>query len=463
MPLATPPGRPVRRALRSGVAVLTRQPLTLLALYGTAALFRAAQNVAQTSLVPLGEIDLHLRAAVLGGVFALGGGTSVAATVLLGRMAVARHVRRWTAVGLAVTAASLPILASAPSLGVLVAGACLLGAGGGLTVPSLSTLVGQHPGGSTSRRLAGLTLALSLSLTLGPLADAAVLDATGDSLRLTLLAFAVLPALGLPVLAASRRRAGATPHPGGRIPAASPASPSPADVPPAGPPPAGPWSVGPPPADPPATRPPPALHPAQGAPLPRSPWRRPGWRLATVAQLLYQVPFVAVVTFGVVTAERLYGLHLAGAQLGISAFFVVSLATRSALTAGVEIRRPRLAVGGIACLTVIGVTLLALGSGGAVLFVALGILGIPHGLVLPLALGLIAEETPPAELARANAAFSAWTSGVTVVAPAVLGALVALAGLRAMLLALLLPVLALAALVSASPAPPRPLRVGDPR
>ncbi|HET9071637.1 MAG TPA: MFS transporter [Acidimicrobiales bacterium] len=415
--------------LPSAVAALARRPTTLLALYGVAFLFRAAQNVAQTSLAPLGEADLHLRAAVLGGVIALSGGMSVAATVLLGRMAVARTVRRWMAVGLAVTAASFPVLASARSLGVLVAGACLLGAGGGLTMPSLSTLVGQHPGASAPRRLAGLAVALSVSLTLGPLADSALLHASGNSLPLTLLAFAALPALGIAVLPASRRRPGPAPPEPGIAGGGRPATAA-------------------------------AAAPAERAPLATSPWRRPGWRLATVAQLLYQVPFVAVISFGVIAAERLYGLHPDGAQLGISVFFVVSLATRVALTAGFELRRPKAAVGAIAALTVLGVGLLALGGSVPVLFVALAILGVPHGLVFPLALGLIAEETPPAELARANAAFSAWTSGVTVVLPAVLGGLVAVAGLRAMFLALLVPVLALGALVAAWPAPGHPVLAG---
>lgn len=425
---AAPGVRSARRVLPSAVAALARRPTTLLALYGVAFLFRAAQNVAQTSLAPLGEADLHLRAAVLGGVIALSGGMSVAATVLLGRMAVARTVRRWMAVGLAVTAASFPVLASARSLGVLVAGACLLGAGGGLTMPSLSTLVGQHPGPSAPRRLAGLAVALSVSLTLGPLADSALLHASGNSLPLTLLAFAALPALGIAVLPASRRRPDRAPREprtaGGGRPATA------------------------------------AAAPAERAPLATSPWGRPGWRLATVAQLLYQVPFVAVISFGVIAAERLYGLHPDGAQLGISVFFVVSLATRVALTAGFELRRPKAAVGAIAALTVLGVGLLALGGSVPVLFVALAMLGVPHGLVFPLALGLIAEETPPAKLARANAAFSAWTSGVTVVLPAVLGGLVAVAGLRAMFLALLVPVLALGALVAAWPAPGHPVLAG---
>lgn len=48
--------------------------------------------------------------------------------------------------------------------------------------------------------------------------------------------------------------------------------------------------------------------------------------MATAAQLLYRVPFVAVISFGVVAAEHLDGLPPATVEFGISAFFVVSLA-----------------------------------------------------------------------------------------------------------------------------------------
>ncbi len=456
----------------------------LLSLYAVAALFRAAQNVAQTSLDPIGEADLHLRAAAVGAVIALGGVAGVASTVLLGRRAVEATVRRWMMVGLALSAASYLVLASAGSGWLLAAAAVLLGAGGGLIMPSLSTLVGRNTASTAPRRLAGMTVALSLSLTLGPVLDSALIGASSGSVRTAVALFAALPVLGILVVAGGTRAARPRPAlPGAKRPAPvppplSPPPPGPPGlaVPAAAPPAPSASAPGPPAPGPPASGPPPLAAPAGAPPAPgppaapegarpgvaTSPWRRPGWRLATVGQLLYQVPFVAVVSFGVLAAGRLYGLQPAVAQLGISAFFAVSLAVRVALSAGwVTVRRPKRALLLVALFSVAGVALLGLGRSEATMFVALGVLGLPHGLVYPVALALIAEETPPERLAHANATFSAWTAAASVVLPLLLGGLVALGGFRVMFLALLVPVVALGGLVASWPAP-RPVPRGSP-
>ena len=405
---------------------------SLLALYAVAALFRSAQNVAQTSLAPIGEGDLHLHAAAVGGVLALGGVAGVASTVLLGRLAVESTVRRWMAVGLALSAVSYLVLALAGSPWLLAAAAVLLGAGGGLIMPSLSTLVGRNPAASAPRRLAGMTVALSASLTVGPVVDSALIGATSGSVRTAVALFAILPVVGI-LLVMTGRTPPATRPPAPRPPAGR-------TVPSAGTPPT-----------PAAPAPPLAI----GRPgLAASPWKRPGWRLATAGQLLYQVPFMAVISFGVVAAGHLYAMAPAAAQLGISAFFAVSLSVRVVLSTGwFTVRRPKRALLLVAGVSIVGVALLGLGRSEASMFVALALLGLPHGLVYPVALALIAEETPPERLAHANATFSAWTAAATVVLPLLLGGLAALGGFRVMFLALLVPVVALGVLVASWPAP----------
>lgn len=421
----------------------------LLGLYAVAALFRSAQNVAQTSLAPIGEGDLHLRAAAIGVVLALGGVAGVGSTVLLGRRAVETTVLRWMAVGLALTAGSYLVLAAAGSPWLLALAAVMLGAGGGLIMPSLTTLVGRNPTATAPRRLAGMTVALSASLTVGPVADSALIGATSGSVRAAVAIFAVLPVLGIVLVITGGTRparpAGSGPAPG------SPTGPTDARR---GPSPAGP--AAPIPAAP--TPAAPNLATTASRPvLAVSPWKRPGWRLATVGQLLYQVPFMAVIGFGVVAAGHLYGLAPAVAQLGISAFFAVSFSVRVVLSAGwVTIRRPKRALLLVAALSVAGVALLGLGRTEVSMFVALGLLGLPHGLVYPVALAIIAEETPPERLAHANATFSAFTAAATVVLPLVLGGLATLGGYRVMFLALLAPVVILAALVASWPAPRPP-------
>lgn len=401
-----------------------RPPASLLALYGIAMLFRAAQNVAQTSIAPIGETNAHLRTAVIGGIIALTGAVTVVVTLYGGRRAHQESVHRWLGAGLALTAASLPVLAVSHSWPALLAGSCLLGAGGGLAFPSITSLVGHHGSSSPHRRMAGFALALSISLSVGPLLDSAVLGASHDSLGFALVVFTVLPLLALGLIPAGRSGDG-----DGAEPAAPVESAIAQDLPTGAP----------------VPLPPPERDDARPAP---PPWRMPGWRLAVAAQLLYQVPFVAVISFGVIAGEHLDGVHLAEAQLGISAFFALSMLTRVAVTARRPVRNPRHAVLLVAVLTMVGVTMFAFGQSAVVMFVALGVLGIPHGLVYPVALGLIADETPPAQLVRANASFSACTSTVSAVMPAVLGAVAAAAGLRVMFLALLVPVAGIGLLVA---------------
>lgn len=400
-----------------------RPPASLLALYGIAMLFRAAQNVAQTSIAPIGETNAHLRTAVIGGIIALTGAVTVVVTLYGGRRAHQESVHRWLGAGLALTAASLPVLAVSHSWPALLAGSCLLGAGGGLAFPSITSLVGHHASSSPHRRMAGFALALSISLSVGPLLDSAVLGASHDSLGFALVVFTALPLLALVLIPAGRSDGE------GAEPAAPVESAVAQDLP--------------------TGAPVPLLTPKRGddgtAP---PPWRMRGWRLAVAAQLLYQVPFVAVISFGVIAGEHMDGVHLAEAQLGISAFFALSMLTRVAVTARRPVGNPRNAVLLVAALTMVGVTMFAFGQSAVLMFVALGVLGIPHGLVYPVALGLIADETPPAQLVRANASFSACTSTVSAVMPAVLGGLAAAAGLRVMFLALLVPVAAIGLLVA---------------
>lgn len=465
--------RPARvgdsRPLRVG---RPRPPASLLALFGVAMLSRAAQNVAQTSIAPIGETDAHLPTAVIGLVIALTGVVTVAATLYCGHRAAQGSVRRWLAAGLALTAGSLPVLALSRSWPMLLGGSCLLGAGGGFVFPSLASLVGRHGSAPPHRRMAGFALALSVSLSVGPLLDSAVLSASHDSLAFTLAVFTSLPLLALVLLPSTRARtaagrgvAGAAEQ-GGVGPTeravvgdTSAAALAPLDLPPSAetplPPPPRPADTG---RTDPADDPTDPTDPTTGAgpaPAPSTPevppWGRPGWRLAVAAQLLYQVPFVAVISFGVVAGEHLDGVRLAEAQLGISAFFALSMLTRAAVTAARPVRRPRRAVLLVAVTTVAGVLLFAAGHSAAEMFAALAILGIPHGLVYPVALGLIAGETPPSQLVRANAAFAACTSTVSAVMPAVLGGIGAAAGLRVMFLTLLVPVAGVGLLVATWP------------
>jgi len=397
-------------------------------LFGVTLLFRAAQNAAQTTLAPIGEVDLHASATTVGLLSALTGACAVVASVALGRLAPPDRVRRWLDAGLVVTAASLLVVALAPDLAVLAVGAAALGVGGGLVMPSLTTLVAGGRG-SVNRTVAAFTLVLSVSLAVGPLLESALIAASGGSLRVPLVVFAVTPLAGLLVSPALRaRRAGKV---------------APVPVP-----------------DPPSRDLPSGDPTLVGAYTPV--WRRPGWRLATAGQLLYQVPFVAVVVFALIAGRQVFGLTISASELGLTVFFLASMSTRLALTWHGRVAHAREVLLGAAALTLLGVALLAFAPGPGAYFAGLAVLGVPHGVTFPVGLSLIAEETPPALLSRANAAFSAWTTGASVGLPALLGVAAGVLGLRDMFAVALAPVAVMTVVIAtggrsrAAPSPAAP-------
>ena len=394
-------------------------------------LFRAAQNMEQTTLALLGRI-VGLGTAAVGAVAAVGGVAAIAGTVVAGR-ARPPSVPRVLSAGLWLVASSFLVLAVAHSEWVYAAGAVLGGFGGGLAFPSLTTAVGSsRRGAGRDRALATYTLALSASLALGPLLEAAVLSWTAGAVRGTFLLFSVLPLVALVLMATEASARADTPQKvqlGGMPPAAEQS----AD-----------W-------------------PSRSRRTDESPTHRPpNWngrlrslphfRLALAALLVYQVPFVAIVVFGAVLAKDSYGLSPALAQLAFTAFFFTSLTIRAAVVWASPVERKwRLFVIATA-ITFGGIVLAAAGGGPATFYLAMVMLGVPHGLVFPLSLALVAEGVPHSALARANAAVAAVTGAVVVVTPGLLGMVAQSAGLRPMLLTTLGPMLlASVALIASRP------------
>lgn len=408
-------------------------------LLGVTMLFRAGQNMEQTTLALLGRV-LGLGTAAVGAVAAVGGVAAIAGTVVAGR-ARPPSVSRVLAAGLWLMAASFPVLAVAHSRWVYATGAILGGFGGGLAFPSLTTLVGSSRRGSgRDRALATYTLALSVSLAIGPLAEAVVLTWTAGAVRGTFLLFSVLPLVALMLMGIDASpRGGGLPH--GPIADGDHAAAHGADWP---------GRAG-------RAHDSPTDSPCDSTHDSSENWAGrlrslPHFRLALAALLVYQVPFVAVVVFGAVVAKDSYGLSPALAQLAFTAFFVTSLTIRAAVVWASPVQRKwRLFVLATA-VTVGGIVLAGTGRGAAAFYVAMVMLGVPHGLVYPLSLALVAEGVPHSVLARANAAVAAVTGAVVVVTPGLLGMVAQRAGLRPMLLTTLGPVLlASIALVASRP------------
>lgn len=405
--------------------------LGLLPVLVVTALFRATQNMGQTTLALLGKDRLGISASTIGWVGAAVGLVSVAVAMLGASRVPARQALVAASGAAVVLAVSLLVFAAAGSLPAFVGAAVVFGIASGVGLPSLTTNVGARSGPDRDRSLALFTLALSASLALGPLLETAVLSAANQDLRVPFVVFAAFPLLGAAVGLASwrsaRRRAGPSPRRRGRASgaadgeaeAAEPGESSPSGV-----------TAGE------------EVPPREGVEVPpvRPLWSILGWRAALMVQLVYSIPFAGIVIFGGLVARVAYGVTPAVAQLAFTALFVTSMAGRAWL-AWRPLRGPRArAIALSVLLSVVGLVLLALGHGVIELMVAMALLGIPHGIIFPVVLSLVAGSTTPAELPKANAVLLGGTSLTSVVIPAVLGAIIAALGYRDMVLFLLVPI-----------------------
>ncbi|MHB8246519.1 MAG: MFS transporter [Acidimicrobiales bacterium] len=393
----------------------------LVALLVATAAFRMSQNMAVTTLSLLARQAVHLGAGAIGILGATTGLMVAAVTLLVSRRVPHHRAGASAAGGMVALGGALLVLAVAPSFGVLVAGAVLLGAAGGIAMPGLLNAVLSQAGVQRERVIAIYTVTLSVSLAIGPLLETIVLSLAHQAVRTPYVAFALVPIIGASLILLSQRRsaraADVVPAPSDDetvygVDAAGDVAPEPTKV---------------------------------AAPFIRG-HRRPGLlatgsgRLALVAQLLYGVPFAGITVFGALVARVGFGVSPSRAQLGFSVFFVFSLLARAAVAWGAPIVHKRALLTLSAALTVGGLLLLGLGHGVLALFVAMGLLGIPHGLSFPLALALVADATPIADLPRANATLLGSTNLVSVIVPLALGAIIPAIGYQAMTLVMLIPV-----------------------
>jgi MFS family permease len=394
---ASHPGKLVTRAKGSSTAGL---------LIATGS-FRSTQNMAQTTFSLLG-MSLGFSGAAIGAVAAGSNLIAVLTMLLVTAHLATSSAQRAIFVGLLFTTASLAsFLVPAPSM--LLIGSLLLGIAGGLVMPSAATAIGDiaSSGGDRSRAargraLAMLALVLSISLALGPLYESLVLSATHERLQTAYLAFLPIPLIGA-VVARGRRTTTAVPAGSGTF-----------------------WE--------------------SMAGL-GSLFRNREWSLAVCGQAIYMVPFALVIVFSGLLGSSLYHASASTTEIGIALFFIVSFLCRAALTrrpaVGYRVRLFALCVVATLC----GIGLLAIGHSTRLFMVALAVLGAPHGLTYPLALGLVSDAVPIEELSRANAGFQAVSNLISVVVPFVFGLVIDQFGDRAVLLCAAIPVVPLAGLL----------------
>ena len=407
---------------------------TPIGLFATAALFRSAQNAGQTTFPLLARNQLGVGAGTVGTLGTAAGAVMVLAGWLLATKLASRTASSVLAAGAALLAAGMLVVGSATSIMELAAGLVLFGIAGGVTPPSLATAIGAASPGQREKQLARYATVLSASLAGGPLAEAGVLYLSHQDVRVAFFFFAPLPlvAVALGLRGAWRRGQRGRSHSGEPqpVPATEEAG-----------------GTGAAPTPPPR----PTQVVVTSDPLTRRPGRAvllgtPGGRMALTMQLLYSVPFAAITVFGALLARNEFGLSAAHSQLGFTTFFMTSLLSRVVVARRSPVRAKLAVFAACIVLTIAGLALIVLGGPAAVFFLAMAMLGVPHGVIFPLALSLVASSAHEGHLAAANAGMFATVSLVSAITPALLGAVAATSGYHLMIAAVLAPVLVFSAL-----------------
>ncbi|WP_298334675.1 MFS transporter [Ferrimicrobium sp.] len=386
-------------------------PHSVFGLYTVAGFYRGAQNMALTTLALIIKEDLGYGAGTIGVISALSGIVLVLVTLMISARLKPAQLERAVAISLVTLVLGLVIIGVSHSIYLTAFASILLGIGGGLGMPGLAGSV-QLAAGETSsnpqRILAIYTLVLSISLAIGPLLEAGLLDATHQDVRWPFLAFAILPLLALGIMMSRRREA---------IAAAARAS-----------------AAGEP-----------SITPAADTERVRL-LQTPEVVKALLAQLMYAVPFAALTVFGAEVARVTDRATAAQAQLAFTVFFIFSLGSRGLVAWRSPIYHKGLAYAASGIMTITGLTFIVAGHSFTLFLVGMIILGIPHGLIFPLALSALASSLPPDQLPRANSLLMGSSNFVGIIAPLILGVIAAATTYRFMMGTVLAPVILLFAI-----------------
>lgn len=361
----------------------------------TTAFFRSTQNALQTTIGPYGHEVLRLNPSIVGIAVTLIGVSATLAAFWLVRRSNNARIRAVTFVGIGLLGAAILIVMLGNSTVTYLFSAVFLGLSGGLVMPILVTVAGQVPGVSRGRALASYTVALSVSLAIGPVFESLVLGSTRGSLKIALLSF-------LPLLVIASLFVGFMAYPART-------------------------SLG-------------SDHLVSSGPMISE---NLFLRTAAVAVILYQIPFTAITAFGALIALNTYHVSLSLMQVPFTVFFLVSFGARSALVWKPPARRSTVLLQVAAIVTLAGLVMIGFGHGYVFLLVAIGILGLPHGLIYPVSISLVSQGTDGASLAKANSILYGAMSTVSFIVPLLLGLVATYFGYRDMVLLVLVPVVIL--------------------
>jgi len=377
----------------------------VLASLTVAYLVRLAQNMYQTSTPLLGKQILRLDPSAIGVVASVGSLAQILTLVLIAARIRATQARPALALGsilLGLCFAGFIAAGLAPRGGVplYVVATVLGGVAAGLLFPTLLTRIGLGSRERRDRRLAVYTVALSAGVATSAPLEFLALRLCAGSLRGAFFAFFLCP-LGALILVLLLVPGAGTDTVDGL-----------------------------------STQP---LVPRESH---RRPADRSSYRIALYSQIMYQIPYTAAVTFGALLAESSYGLSNSSVELALSVFFVVGFTGRLAVASRHHVQAKLEIFLASALLSLAGLLVIGLGHGELALLIGLVLLGLPYGAVFPLSVALIADGVAPEQLGRANAHFTAYTTGVAALVPLVVGYLVQALGYRWAFLLIACPVLA---------------------
>ncbi|WP_236747362.1 MFS transporter [Acidilobus sp. 7A] len=162
-------------------------------------------------------------------------------------------------------------------------------------------------------------------------------------------------------------------------------------------------------------------------------WSRVGFRIGIYTFLVYSAPTAVLLTFGGIFVREAFHAPYWLVTLIFAAFFTASFLTRVLLLTR-PIGRLIPYVITMMSISLAGLTLVAISRSLLLYVVAFSVLGVPHGLGMPLAMISISRSFPEEERNRANSYFTSTMMAMQIAMPLVGGLALRYTGFRALML-----------------------------
>ncbi len=160
----------------------------------------------------------------------------------------------------------------------------------------------------------------------------------------------------------------------------------------------------------------------------------PSFALAVINNTSYDVPFAAITTFGGIL-EISRGISTAFVAISFSVYFLTSFLSRLAITLRPTERVFRLVFLSL-LMAMVGLVMISFSRTLPEFMLSMAVLGIPHGLTYPVSLTILSRGFPRESIASANSLFFSVMSIVSVLTPIVIGFIGSIVGIALSFLSL---------------------------